>query len=275
MGDSSTRIVPGSPALLAALLFLLSGASPAAADTAGTPAGLLDGEAFIVERGEKGKTAAGKDTYLFLDGTFRSTHHERIYGFREGAYTATRQGDAIAFTAELRNGSGGKIHWEGTVRSGLVEARYTWTGRRPKWYQFAPQATEHWARSFTAWATEDPGPPDGEPPSNLLDGKTFRVRTGERGKEAVHHNDYLVFRDGRFQSTDCVDPLEFRESTYSATPLPDGIRFRAETPSPRHGTMIWDGTVRGKGIEATARWIHERWYWTIDRSYWFQGNLLE
>lgn len=274
MGYPAMRMVPGAPALLAAVLLIVPAAVPASGSE-GARTRLLDGEAFVVERGEKGKKAEGMDTYLFLDGRFRSTHYERNYGFREGAYTATRQGDAITFTADLESGSEGKIRWEGTVRDGLVEARYTWTGRKPKWYRSSPRATEHWARSFTAWATEDPGPPGGGPPSNLLDGKTFLVRTGEQGKEAVHHNDYLVFRDGRFVSTDCVDPLEFRQSTYSATPLPDGIRFRAETPSPKHGTMIWDGTVRGKVIDATARWIHKRWYWTIDRSYWFKGNLLE
>jgi len=274
MGYPSKRLTQGAPALVAGLLFLVSGAIPASGAEGGR-AGLLDGEAFVVERGEKGAKAEGKDTYLFLDGTFRSTHHERNYGFREGAYTATSQGDAVTFTSDLASGSEGKIHWEGTVRDGRVEARYTWTGRKSKWYRSTPRATEHWARSVTSWATEDPGPPGGEPPSHVLDGKTFRVRTGEQGKEAVHHNDYLVFRNGRFVSTDCVDPLEFRQSTYSATSMPDGIRFRAETPSPGHGTMIWDGTVRGKVVEATARWIDKRWYWTIDRSYWFKGNLLE
>ena len=55
----------------------------------------------------------------------------------------------------------------------------------------------------------------------------------------------------------------------------DGIRFRAETTSPKHGTMIWEGTIRGNVLDATARWIHKRWYWTIDRVYWFKGRVLE
>ena len=42
-----------------------------------------------------------------------------------------------------------------------------------------------------------------------------------------------------------------------------------------YGAMIWEGTVRGDAVDATARWIDKRWYWTIDRMYWFRGKLLE
>jgi hypothetical protein len=78
-----------------------------------------------------------------------------------------------------------------------------------------------------------------------------------------------------FVSSDCGELLDFRESTYSATTEGDDIRFRAESTSPTHGTMIWDGTVRGDVMDATARWIDKRWYWTIDRMYWFKGQLLD
>jgi hypothetical protein len=103
----------------------------------------------------------------------------------------------------------------------------------------------------------------------------FLVKSGEQGKEASHHDDYLIFRDGTFVSSDCATVLDFRESTYSATTQGDGIRFRAQATSTTHGTMIWDGTVRGGVMDATARWIDKRWYWTIDRMYWFKGQRLE
>lgn len=268
------RTGPGIPALLAALLFIGQGTIPAFG-SGGARAGLLDEKVFLVENGEKGKKAEGKDTYIFKDGKFRSAHYEKHYGFGEGAYTATQQGDAITFAADVGSESHGSIHWEGTVRDDRIDARYTWTGKKAKWYRPSPLATEHWARSVTAWATEDPGPPGGGSISHLLDRKTFLVKSGEQGKEASHHNDYLIFRNGMFVSSDCAEMLDFRESAYSATRHGDGIRFRAESTSPKHGTMIWDGTIRGNDMDATARWIHKRWYWTIDRIYWFKGLLLE
>lgn len=39
--------------------------------------------------------------------------------------------------------------------------------------------------------------------------------------------------------------------------------------------MTWDGTIRGNVMDATMRWVQKRWYWNIDRVYWFKGQLLE
>ncbi|MGB3095426.1 MAG: hypothetical protein WBB46_01655 [Candidatus Deferrimicrobiaceae bacterium] len=260
--------------LLPSFLLLVCMAQTTAAG-AGETKGALDGEVFVVEKGEVGKPSDGKDTYIFRDGKLRSRYFEKQYGFETGAYTSTKKGEAITFAADIRSTSNGTIHWEGTVESDEIDVRYTWSGRRSKWYKAIPKTTEHWARSVTAWVTEDPGPPGGGPISRLLNGKTFLVKSGEEGKEASHHDDYLVFRDGMFVSSDCAEYLEFRESTYSVTTEGDGIRFRAQTTSPTHGTMIWNGTVRGDIMDATARWIDKRWYWTIDRMYWFRGQLLE
>jgi len=247
---------------------------PAAAG-AGETEGDLDGMVFLVEKGEVGKPPDGKITFIFQDGKLRSRYFEKEYGFEAGAYTTTKGGEGITFAADTRSKSNGTIHWEGTVRGDKVDVSYTWTGRKQKWYQAKPDPSEHWAMSVTEWPTEDPGPPGGGTISHLLDGKTFLVKSGEQGKEASHHDDYLIFRDGMFVSTDCGELLDFRESTYTAATQGDGIRFRAQTTSPTHGTMIWDGTVRGDVMDATARWIDKRWYWTIDRMYWFKGRLFE
>jgi hypothetical protein len=275
MGYPSKRPGAGIPLAFAVLLFILHGVSPAAAGTEGASAGLLDGKVFLVETGESGRKAKGKDTYIFRGGEFHSANHEKEYGFAEGAYTATQQGDGITFAVDIASEYQGKIHWEGTVREDRIDARYTWTGRKPKWYQSTQKPTEHWARSVTGWATEEPGLPEGRSPSNLLDGKTFLVSGGAKGKVADHHGDYLVFQDGIFVSSDCMAGFGFRASTYATTPLGDGIRFRSATTSPTHGTMTWDGTIRGTVMEATMRWVQKRWYWTIDRTYWFKGRVLE
>jgi hypothetical protein len=260
--------------LLVAFPILVFGIHPAGA-VEGETIGALDGEVFLVEKGEVGKPSDGKDTYIFRDGKFRSRYFEKEYGFEAGAYTSTKKGNAITFAADIRSKSNGTIHWEGTVKVDGIAVRYTWTGRKPKWYQAKPKPSEYWARSVTTWATEDPGPPGGGPISHLLDGKTFLVKSGAQGKGFSHHDDYLIFRNGMFVSSVCVELLDYRESTYSATTEGDGIRFRAETTSPTHGTMIWDGTVQGNVMDATARWIDKRWYWTFDRMYWFKGQQLD
>ena len=77
-----------------------------------------------------------------------------------------------------------------------------------------------------------------------------------------------------FVSSGCVEQ-NFGTSAYSADADGGGIRFRAKTVSPTHGVMIWEGTVRGDAVDATARWVHKRWYWSIDRKYWYQGRLSE
>jgi hypothetical protein len=107
--------------------------------------------------------------------------------------------------------------------------------------------------------------------SNLLDGKTFVTQSGEKGKQASN-KDTFVFRDGRFLSEGC-SPWNFGDASYRATVDGAAIRFHAETHSPTHGTMIWNGIVKGDAIEATNNWTRERWYWNIKKEYWYRGQL--
>ncbi|OGP32820.1 MAG: hypothetical protein A2X88_07095 [Deltaproteobacteria bacterium GWC2_65_14] len=235
--------------------------------------GLLDGRVFVVERGEAGRQADGKDTLIFRNGRFLSASCEKGHGFGDGAYTSSERGGDILFAADIRSDTQGTIHWEGTVRGDRIDVQYTWAGK-PKWYRSNPSPTVHWARSVTEWGMKDPGPPGGGAVSHLLDGKTFHVKAGEQGKGA-DHDDYLIFQDGMFTSSGCVESWNFRNAAYSATAEDGGIRFLAQLVSTTHGTLTWDGTVRGDAVDATARWVHEKWYWTIDREYWYRGSRVE
>ncbi|MCP2500665.1 MAG: hypothetical protein NCA08_03740 [Deltaproteobacteria bacterium] len=107
--------------------------------------------------------------------------------------------------------------------------------------------------------------------SNPLDGKSFIAQSGEKDKQESN-KDTIVFRNGRFLSEGC-SPFGFKDAPYQATVDGDAIRFHAETHSPTHGTMIWDGTVKDNAIEATSIWTRERWYWNIKREYWYKGQL--
>ena len=111
------------------------------------------------------------------------------------------------------------------------------------------------------------------PAGSPLDGMTFVTQSGEKGK-AASNKDTIVFRDGRFLSENCT-PYGFRDAPYQATVDGAAVRFHAETHSPTHGTMVWDGTVKDNVIEATSIWTRERWYWKIKREYWFRGAQKE
>lgn len=111
------------------------------------------------------------------------------------------------------------------------------------------------------------------PIANALDGKTFVAQAGEKGKKASN-KDTIVFRNGRFLSEGC-NPYGFKDAPYQAAVDGGAVRFHAETHSPSHGTMVWDGIVRDDVIEATSIWTRERWYWKIKREYWYRGQLKE
>jgi hypothetical protein len=108
-------------------------------------------------------------------------------------------------------------------------------------------------------------------PSSSLDGMTFVAQSGEKGKQASN-KDTIVFRNGRFLSEGC-NPYGFGNAPYQATVDGATVRFHAETHSPTHGNMVWDGIVRGDTIEATNTWTRKRWYWNITREYWYKGQL--
>jgi len=107
--------------------------------------------------------------------------------------------------------------------------------------------------------------------SHILDGKTFIGPTGEKGKK-VHHEDVLRFGDGKFTSSECFQ-YGFKGGPYTTTIKGDTIYFQAETISPTHGKMVWQGTLKGDTLEVTYTWTKERWFWTTFREYWFKGTL--
>lgn len=107
---------------------------------------------------------------------------------------------------------------------------------------------------------------------DALDGMQFKGRTGEKGKDG-HHDDTISFRGGVFRSLDC-EAWGFGPASYTVFQYGDAYHFRAVLKSPDRGRLEWTGTVTGDSAEATFRWVHERWYWNIDRQYWFTGSRV-
>jgi hypothetical protein len=109
--------------------------------------------------------------------------------------------------------------------------------------------------------------------SHILDGKKFIGPTGEKGKK-VHHEDELSFSDGKFTSAECFQ-YGFTGGPYTATVEADSIHFQAETISPTHGKMEWQGTLKDGTLDVTYTWTKKRWLWTTFREYWFKGSLVK
>ena len=129
--------------LVAGILLLAGGVHPALGGEESS-SGLLDGKTFVVQQGEKGQAAKGTDTLMFRSGKFRSSGCDK-YGFGDGAYTATAEGDAIRFVADTQSETKGTMHWEGTVQGDKIDVMYTWTDKA-HWYKPNPKPLEKWAK---------------------------------------------------------------------------------------------------------------------------------
>src|SRR5437867_6143979 len=78
---------------------------------------------------------------------------------------------------------------------------------------------------------------DATPPVGVLDGMTFAVEGGQKGKQAME-KDIIKFRKGKLHSEGC-DVYGFDKGKYTATKSGDMITFQAETKSKKEGAITW------------------------------------
>lgn len=124
------------------------------------------------------------------------------------------------------------------------------------------------SQSHTARATD-------VPTIAVLDGKTFSGELGPVGKPGLTA-DLFVFREGMFTSTECKKRCGYTEGPYWVRVDEDDVQFRSEIPCLKSdATMVWTGTMKGDEIEGTIAWTSKRWYWTIEKEFWFKGKLVE
>jgi hypothetical protein len=108
--------------------------------------------------------------------------------------------------------------------------------------------------------------------SGELDGKTFMGHSGDQGKESSRDEE-LRFQNGKLYSVGCAE-WGFGESDYTARIEGESIHFVSEMLSPKHGKIVWNGTVQGDKIDATYVWTKERWYWKdAHQEKWLKGSL--
>lgn len=111
------------------------------------------------------------------------------------------------------------------------------------------------------------------PPHGPLDGMHFVGDFGPEG-EPADLTDVLYFAEGQFWSENCV-PCGFSPGVYWVRFSEDGIHFRGELESAERGRFLYSGVVRDGRLTAHINWRKDRWYWSIDRNFWFKGALAE
>ena len=111
--------------------------------------------------------------------------------------------------------------------------------------------------------------------SGPLDGLTFLSDLGQAGKPA-DVEDKLVFADGMFVSTECERRCNYPASPYFVRKRDEVLEFVSETRCPyKDATIVWRGTIENGTIKGESTWTVKRWYWTVDKKFWFEGKLSE
>jgi hypothetical protein len=138
---------------------------------------------------------------------------------------------------------------------------------------FIVGTTFSWANSDIAISPESTS----SPYISMLEGKSFAGELGPLGKTAIS-TDLLEFRDGKFISQECERKCGYTDGIYwvRSDPDSDGIQVMSETPCLKSdATIVWRGTVKGDEIEGVFTWTSRRWYWTIEKEFWFNGKLVQ
>ena len=111
--------------------------------------------------------------------------------------------------------------------------------------------------------------------SALLDGMTFSSELGPLGKPA-DVQDTLVFANGTFVSTECDRRCGYPPAPYFVRRVQDKIEFISESQClHKDATLVWRGTVDDGTIKGRLSWSAHRWYWTIEKEFWFAGTLVK
>lgn len=136
------------------------------------------------------------------------------------------------------------------------------------WLMLGPAANPVHAETGDAMTVEGVG---------LLDGMTFASELGPADKPA-NVEDLLVFENGMFVSKECERRCGYAPAPYFVRSVGAKTEFISETKClGNDATIVWRGTVDEENgtIKGMFTWTSERWYWTIEKEFWFEGTLAE
>lgn len=110
--------------------------------------------------------------------------------------------------------------------------------------------------------------------SGILDGMTFAGEIGPLGKPA-DVKDRFVFADGTFVSTECERRCGYPPRPYFVRHAGGAVEFISETRCPdKDARIVWRGTIDAGTVKGVFTWTTVRWYWTIEKEFWFEGRLV-
>ncbi len=113
------------------------------------------------------------------------------------------------------------------------------------------------------------------PGSGPLDGRVFLSMLGQEGKPG-DIEDELIFEDGMFVSTECERRCNYPASPYFVRHRDNALEFFSESRCPhKDATIVWRGVVEDGVIKGESTWTLKRWYWTVEKKFWFEGELAE
>lgn len=110
--------------------------------------------------------------------------------------------------------------------------------------------------------------------SGILDGMTFSGAMGQIG-EPGDMDDTFVFANGTFVSTECDKRCGYPARPYFVRHIGDKIEFTSESRCLyKDAKIVWRGTVYNGTIKGVSTWTVNRWYWTIEKKFSFEGTLI-
>lgn len=111
------------------------------------------------------------------------------------------------------------------------------------------------------------------PGTGILDGMEFTGKVGLIGKP-IDIEDTWSFANGTFVSTECETQCRYPRVPYYVRQQSEAVEFIGETYClDKDAKISWHGVVSNGKIKGTFTWHIARWYWTVEKKFWFEGNL--
>lgn len=193
----------------------------------------IDGKKFTVLTMESGKPeTAALETITFNNGMF-DNEGCHIYGFGNGKYMATKNGDNYSFEATTTSPKEGTMKWKGMVMGDVLHGEMVW--------HKDGQADIHY--TFNSADIK----------MSSLDGKTYTTQMKSGDSMIVEE---VTFKNGVFDSPGCM-LWGFAPAPYQAWEMNGKIMWQSLYTSSNEGMMLFTGSATGNEITINNYWVKE------------------
>ena len=108
-----------------------------------------------------------------------------------------------------------------------------------------------------------------------LDGMQFVGMIGMVGSP-LDLEDTWEFANGTFVSSEYETQRNYPRAPYYSRQVGDRIEFIGETRcTDKDASIAWRGAVENGTIKGHFTWTISRWYWTVRKEFWFEGQLVD